>query len=210
MPLVVYKLGGSLLDLPDWPARLREYWSNRPADERRLLVVGGGPATDLVRQWDRLYDLGEKISHFLAVKSLALTESLASILLPECRIVANADQVNSLPSGACGIIHVRDFLTHSTAAREIPERWDFTTDSIAAYIAEILQAQKLVLLKSTTPAGAADLDDLIAQGVVDREFAGWSRQIPHIEIVNFRQVDRAHSEAGFARVQIENRSIDSL
>ncbi|MBW3540464.1 MAG: hypothetical protein KY476_09345 [Planctomycetes bacterium] len=54
MTVVVYKLGGSLLTLPGFEQRLERLLASRPEDERPLVVVGGGAAADVVREWDRL------------------------------------------------------------------------------------------------------------------------------------------------------------
>ncbi|MDC0274171.1 hypothetical protein OAK91_05515, partial [Planctomycetaceae bacterium] len=70
MSLVVYKLGGSLLDLPDLGQRLMRLWSRRPEEERRLLIVGGGKFADVVREWDARFGLGDEDAHELAVMSL--------------------------------------------------------------------------------------------------------------------------------------------
>ena len=74
-----------------------------------------------------------------------------------------------------------------TAADPLPRTWENTTDSIAARIAEILRADRLVLLKSTgappglTTQGAAEL------GVVDRVFPRAARAIPEVVLVNLRE-----------------------
>ncbi|MCH7892075.1 MAG: hypothetical protein IH921_11295, partial [Gemmatimonadetes bacterium] len=51
-------VGGSLLDLPDLAARLTNFLADfsRP---RPVMVCGGGPTVELIRRWDREFDLGE-------------------------------------------------------------------------------------------------------------------------------------------------------
>ena len=69
--VVIYKVGGSLLELPDLPRRLQDVV--RP-DVCPLFVIGGGRTADLVREWDRLHQLGEERSHGLALKAMQLNE----------------------------------------------------------------------------------------------------------------------------------------
>ena len=82
MRTIVYKVGGSLLSLPDLASRIcavREQCS----DSRPLLVVGGGKAADLVRDWDRNHQLGQERSHWLALESMKLNEAFLQELLQE-------------------------------------------------------------------------------------------------------------------------------
>jgi aspartokinase-like uncharacterized kinase len=180
MPLVIYKLGGSLLALNDWPDRLRRLWSNRPREESKLLVVGGGPATDLVRDWDRRFALSDESAHELALESLRLTERLAAEMLPECRTVRSPADVSRL-DGQPGLVSVRDFLDRcETPQHPVPRRWDFTSDAISAWIGLVLHVDELVLLKSTFPDRKLFLDELAAGDFVDREFPRWAEPLPRL------------------------------
>ena len=86
MPTIVYKVGGSLLGLPDLPRRLRRVLST--VDDRKpLLMVGGGPTADVVREWDRLHGLGDERAHWLALRSLMLNEALLVELMSQTRLV---------------------------------------------------------------------------------------------------------------------------
>ncbi|MFN0199054.1 MAG: hypothetical protein ACKVT0_20080, partial [Planctomycetaceae bacterium] len=72
MSIVVFKLGGSLLELPDLGIRvnhlLRFYQqSHRPVSLQPLIVVGGGRITDVIRDWDRVHHLGDVSAHELAM-----------------------------------------------------------------------------------------------------------------------------------------------
>lgn len=183
---MIYKLGGSLLELDDWPARLNCLWDSRPGGERKLLIVGGGCAADLVREWDRRFSLGEHSSHELALESLRLTEHLAARLLRGCRQVASPEQALRL-SRVPGIISVKAFLESAESVdRPVPRHWEFTTDSIAAWIGGFLHADELVLLKSVSPREPLTLAELAEQGFVDLEFPRWGVELPHISWCDLR------------------------
>ena len=85
-PILVVKLGGSLLDWPEWPARLLAFLATRPG-RRAVLVVGGGRFADALRELDRLHALGEERSHVLALHALDLTAEVAAALLPGAAVV---------------------------------------------------------------------------------------------------------------------------
>ena len=56
---VVVKLGGSLYDATDLGPRLRAWLDARP-ERRVVLVPGGGPMADVVRDLDTRHHLGEE------------------------------------------------------------------------------------------------------------------------------------------------------
>ena len=77
----VVKVGGSLFDLPDLGKRLCRFLTELDTP-RILLVPGGGPTADAIRQLDRTHDLGEEKSHWLALRSLTLNAHFLAELLP--------------------------------------------------------------------------------------------------------------------------------
>src|SRR6516162_7930908 len=79
---IVVKVGGSLLDLLDLGLRLRA-WLAQQTRSRLLLLPGGGPTADVVRELDRRHRLGEAASHWLALRCLSVNAWLLSALLPE-------------------------------------------------------------------------------------------------------------------------------
>jgi aspartokinase-like uncharacterized kinase len=186
MALVIYKLGGSLLELDDWPVRLSRLWNTRPLDERRLLIVGGGAAADLVREWDGRFSLGEEAAHELALESLRLTEQLAARLLPGCRQITSPEQVLGL-SQVPGLISVKAFLECAESEdRPVPRHWEFTTDAGSAWIGGYLHADELVLLKSASLRDSPTLEQLAEGGLIDLEFSRWAGELPQISWCNLR------------------------
>lgn len=59
-----------------------------------------------------------------------------------------------------------------TIACPLPENWDTTSDSLAAWLASLVGATELVLFKSTTPASEYQTPQTwVEQGIVDAAFA---------------------------------------
>jgi hypothetical protein len=72
------------------------------------------------------------------------------------------------------------------SGRPTPRRWSFTSDSIAAHVAQQLDRARLTLLKSTLPPGPCDAHAACAQGIVDTDFPIASAGLPSVELVNLR------------------------
>jgi aspartokinase-like uncharacterized kinase len=189
--LVVVKVGGSLFDLPDLGPRLRA-WLARLSAAEVLLVPGGGPTADVVRDLDRRHALGEEASHWLALRALTVNAHFLQALLPGAVVVPQPR--------ACGARSVLDpyAFAHADEGRPgcLPHCWQVTSDSVAARAAVVGQARRLVLLKSVTlPQGMA-WDKAGQCGLVDGAFAGVLEQAAEplrVSAVNFRDQPEAFS-----------------
>ncbi len=189
MALVAYKLGGSLLLLSDLAARLRAVLDQRP-DDQALIVVGGGSATDVVREWSVAHTLNEVESHWLAVRSLSLNRALVHRLLPEsAEVSSRADALRQHDSRTPLLLDVEACLL--AAEREqrcsLPKCWDVTSDSIAAWIAHDWAAEELVLLKSTGLPGEQTHGEAAGRGLVDPHFPLVAPGVPRVSWCNLRE-----------------------
>ncbi len=80
MEAAVIKLGGSLLDWPEWPTQLRG-WLATQSESHCILITGGGQLADVVRRWDQVYRLDVETAHWLAIDAMSVTARLAATLL---------------------------------------------------------------------------------------------------------------------------------
>lgn len=199
---IVWKWGGSLFRNPLVCERVRDTLGEQAGLRPTYVVAGGGPAADVVRQWDATFHLGDETSHSLALRSLDLTADLIHTLLPGSRVltdaelqtalarafrnVASGEPLDSVATGGVMILSVRTFceryealraLNSSSAWPRIPQTWEMTSDSLAALVARVLQAE-LVLVKSVSLPQASSDDDhvklAIAREAVDSQFAMFS------------------------------------
>jgi aspartokinase-like uncharacterized kinase len=186
-PLAVVKVGGSLYDLPDLGARLRLWLEEQFSDLNVLLVPGGGPAVEALRQLDRLHALGEESSHWLALRALSLNAHFLAALLPSARVIADVD---AWKDGTPAILDVHAFAQADEARPgRLPHRWSATSDAFAARAAVLMRARHLVLLKSTTIPQGMDWREAGRLGLVDEMFAEVLREAPtefQVRAVNLR------------------------
>ncbi|HVA50067.1 MAG TPA: hypothetical protein VNH11_27115 [Pirellulales bacterium] len=186
-PVRVVKLGGSLLDLADLADRLRRWLGEQPA-AANVLVVGGGRMADVVRDFDRRHGLRSADAHWLAIAAMALNARLVAALLPEALWLESLLD-NGIRDAPLSILNPARFLREDEAAGSagrLPMSWQATSDSIAARAAELLAADELVLLKSTSPPEPATVEVLLAAGYVDAFFAKASGGVARVRYCNLR------------------------
>ena len=157
-PPTVFKLGGSLLDLPNLPERLTPLLAR---ERRPLVVCGGGAVADAVRDWDRTFALGDEAAHRLACRATGLAARLVVELLDRAELVACRETARAVwERGGVAVLDLFTFLAaeepHDPAPP--PHTWATTGDTLAAWTARRWPADRLVLLKSCGPDAAGAVD----------------------------------------------------
>ncbi len=194
MAPVIVKVGGSLFDLPDLGERLRR-WIAKQAWAEVAIVPGGGAITDVVRGWDRRHSLGEETSHWLALSALSLNAQLLAKLIsspdPPVLEVAVSGDIAAWPElwkrGKLPILDANVFARMDETRRDhLPHSWDVTSDSIAARVASLVRARRLVLMKSITIPDGMSWSEASASGFVDPHFPQVVGGL-NIKSVNFRE-----------------------
>ena len=183
-PWWVVKVGGSLLRRPNLGVALQA-WIERQPTRHLLLIPGGGEGVDVIRRLDKCHQLGDELAHGLALSALSLTARVLAALLP-CAIVmeevtesGRAWEANQIP-----ILDVMRFLKQDErCSARLPHSWAVTSDSIAARVAVVHQAAKLVLLKSCPIPQNQSMAELAAHGIVDEHFPVLAQRLPQVELV---------------------------
>lgn len=168
---VVVKLGGSLAET----GRLKSILSLVLRAERPVIIVpGGGPYADAVRESQHELGFSDEAAHEMAI--LAMNQmGLAMISLDE-RLVA-AETLDAIRQ-AQKKRRIAVWLPAKLCARDstIPRDWSITSDGLAARLAERLGGTHVVLVKSCTVTPSATAAALSRVGVVDAAFAGIVRR----------------------------------
>ena len=159
----VVKFGGGLLaHVEHFDAALATI--SVAATSRHLLIVpGGGPFADAVRDADRRLGLSDAAAHWMAVLAMDQYAHVIVEKLPGAVLVTEPRQIADALSGQ-PVAHI-PVLAPYRWLREtdpLPHSWEVTSDSIAAWVAASVGARRLVLVK---PPGAT------GSGLVDAYFA---------------------------------------
>jgi aspartokinase-like uncharacterized kinase len=187
-PLTVVKVGGSLLDLPDLGPRLSR-WLRGLRRTHILLVPGGGPAAEVVRDYDRIHHLGEERAHWLALAALALNARFLREMLPDHPEVAGWQEVRHTLNvfGLCILDPYQLALVEDCRPSGLPHDWSVTSDSLAARAAALYAAHKLILLKSVAIPRKLSWTEAGRRGLVDSGFAGAIGKRLVVQAINFRE-----------------------
>jgi aspartokinase-like uncharacterized kinase len=182
--LTIVKIGGSLFDWPDLGPRLATWLQNQT--RRILLVPGGGVFANVIRDLDRRHHLGEEISHWLALRTMTLNGFFLQSLLAVPLVAHPLEN----ETAKVAIVDALPFVQADEGrAGCLPHSWSVTSDSVAARVAVVAGADRLILLKSVTIPTGLPWDEAGRQNYVDAHFAAVIMQAPRLEVstLNFRK-----------------------
>jgi len=176
----IVKLGGSLAHdarVVLWLAMLAELGGGRVT-----IVPGGGTFADAVRASQRHWHFADLPAHNMAVLAMAQTAHLFHALEP--RLTLAPDEAGIRRALHAG--HPALWLPFGVL-RDAPDlltSWDVTSDSLALWLARVLNAERLILVKGCAVPAGSTFAELATLGVLDARFDAWSRDAPFpIEVV---------------------------
>lgn len=133
MPFYVLKLGGSLMPI----ARdlMRALSLLVEVGYSFLVVPGGGPMADLVREIDSMYEVTEEAAHWMAILAM---EQYAYFLADGGRASLTREIRRPKVDPAIEILLAYQVLQKDDLG--LVHSWDYTSDSVAAIVAHQLKA----------------------------------------------------------------------
>jgi len=158
----VVKLGGSLAFAPALTAWLAALAAG---GGRAVLVPGGGPFADQVRDAQRRRPFDDATAHRMALLAMEQYGLMLCGLHPALRPAASRAEIARLRRQ--GLVPVWLPSAMALGRPEIAESWDVTSDSLAAWLAGTLGLRHLVLVKSAPPPEPATAERLVAAGYID-------------------------------------------
>ena len=165
--LWVVKIGGSVAGSPALTAWLRVLSPCR--DPRIVIVPGGGPFADAVRKAQRVSGFGDGPAHRMAMLAMEQYGLMLSGLAPGLHPASSKTAIRAIHRQ--GGVPVWLPTRMAAASKDIRASWEVTSDSLAAWLAGALDADRLVLVKSADPPpGQATAAALSGLGLIDKAF----------------------------------------
>ncbi len=154
---VVVKVGGSLFSQPGFAQRLNRWLGEQPP-AHYLLFSGGGELVDVLRRWHALHGWKQRDSHWAAVRALGANAWMLHALVPGSLWLSWPEEfytwagerakVGGVRVGVCDPWNWVHRTNWGCSVPDLPQSWNTTSDSLAAWVAAKLEAQAVVLLKS--------------------------------------------------------------
>jgi len=168
--LAVVKLGGSLAaagTLRSWLDVLSENGRGRS-----VVVPGGGAFSDAVRAAQRRHGFSDRAAHRMALLAMEQYAVLLADLAPALRLAESESEIRARLADGDIALWLPSGMVLADAA--IAESWAVTSDSLAAWLARRLGAERLILVKSAAAPSPASPSELAAQGLVDSAFPAYA------------------------------------
>ena len=170
--LAIVKLGGSHATGP----HLKDWLAAIAAEAGAIAIVpGGGPFADAVRTAQAAIGYDDRAAHAMALMAMAQFGRALQSLNPALRLAASRSAIlRALHNGKVPVWSPEPM----TRAAALPETWELTSDSLAAWLAGDARRR---------PSGAGQarpfrgrgrrcVDDLVARGVVDPLFPRYLKE----------------------------------
>ena len=200
-PLWVVKLGGSL-----WEAPELRCWLDLLAAGRAVHVVvvpGGGPFADAVREAQPRLGFGDRAAHRMALLAMEQYGTALADLEPRLTPARTPDALRTLPTPTVWMP------TPMAEGADVAESWDVTSDSLAVWLAETLGADCVVLVKSAPlPDQPLPVAGMVSAGLVDPALPGRMERYGGPVWCVARADHRRFSEALERRAPVGTRLID--
>lgn len=173
----IIKLGGSLLgstELAHWLALITKF-----GDGKVLIVPGGGVFADAVREAQKISNISDAVAHELALLAMDQFGLLLAGMNHEL-VTANSElEIAERGWQHRGIVWLPSKMV--LADDSIAKSWDVTSDSLSAWLANKLDADQLILVKSKPLEAyrseeSISLQHLVEDELIDSQFISFIKQ----------------------------------
>jgi len=183
----IVKLGGSLGRDPvlkEWLETLVEIGSGRV-----VIVPGGGGFADEVREQQELWRFDDLAAHNMAVLAMAQMALMMQGICPALALAtSDSDLRRAVQQARVPVWLPFEVLREQ---RDRLTNWGVTSDSLAAWLANRLNAEGLVLVKPCPIEPSMDVARSVATGIVDQEFARFTHDAAYaVTLLNSAELAR--------------------
>ncbi|MCX7083954.1 MAG: uridylate kinase [Methylococcales bacterium] len=178
----VIKLGGSLTQANTLLKCLDKIDTNYTS-QKIVIVPGGGAFADQVRTAQSHWLFDDSTAHKMAILAMQQMAILIQGLKSHWSLAESTTSITEQFKTHNVLIWSPSI--HELETNDIPESWDITSDSLAAWLANKLSAKQLTLVKSASIDQNLSLQELSLVGVIDKSFCEFVAESEFkIDVVN--------------------------
>jgi aspartokinase-like uncharacterized kinase len=171
----VVKIGGGLFRVPGALEAVCDTIAEMGRREPTVVVPGGGPFADVVREVDHGCGLRADTAHWMAILAMDQYAHLLAERIDGAALVEESGAIaGALAAGRIAVLAPSRWLR---TADPLPHGWDATSDSVAAFVAGALDASRLVLVKPAD-VGREGVDpcfETVVPAGLEVSVVGWDR-----------------------------------
>jgi aspartokinase-like uncharacterized kinase len=166
----VVKLGGSL-----FRSDHLQGWLKLLAERDSLVVVpGGGPFADQVRDAQAIWQFNDVTAHAMALLAMEQFGQMLCGMQSGLVAASTPTQIEDILERGETPVWMPSSMVLSDPG--IHQSWEVTSDSLAAWLCGKLEADNLLLVKSVRPdKGATSIEALTEAGIIDGHLGGFLR-----------------------------------
>lgn len=168
----VIKIGGSLLGAPELSKWLETIV--KKSNGNVIIVPGGGLFANSVREAQKISNMSDATAHQLALLAMDQYGIMLAAMNPQLVTASTELEIAERGWQHRGIVWLPSKMV--LADETIPKNWQVTSDSLAAWLANKLDAQQLIIVKSTSllnyqQTAPSALQHLVDDEVIDSQFS---------------------------------------
>jgi 5-(aminomethyl)-3-furanmethanol phosphate kinase len=180
--MIIVKLGGSLSQSDALIKCLNSVEKNYQ-DRAIVIVPGGGAFADQVRSAQQRWQFDDRTAHRMAILAMQQMALLIKGLKDDFSIARSITNILKQLHRQKIVVWSPDIVELDKAG--IQASWDISSDSLAAWLARMISATELVLVKSAIIDASLSLQQLAKHDIVDKGFCDFVRQATFkIQVIN--------------------------
>ncbi len=170
--MIILKLGGSLYGSP----YLQQWIDQIVASDHPIIIVpGGGPFADQVRDAQKQHAISDADAHHMALLAMAQFGLLICGLHPKLSPYYFIENEVKITNKKLVWIPSKDLLSEQKS----DHNWNVSADSLALWLAQQYKTQKLLLIKSATlPESTLSPEQASSSLLLDAAFPRYYQQQP--------------------------------
>jgi 5-(aminomethyl)-3-furanmethanol phosphate kinase len=170
----VIQIGGNPADwvtMADWLSLANRLAAKGPT----VIVPTGGPFAETVREAEDMWRLSPAIVRRMMLLGMDSHALLLHGIHPNIATAADFSAIWANAAAGRASVWLPGGLARER--RDLVDDWDMSSDSLAAWLAVELRAERLILVKSgPCPCRAVDILAMVGDGLLGPDFPGWRRR----------------------------------